>query len=190
MQTIQEFLKNEYTFSFTGLTISGIVTLITIGFVATVAFIFTTLRRLNDAKKPTYGFLGKPLYQMAVVAVLGAGIIFAVYNNPDSSIDEASATQDVTIEFKYRLVDNTQSKKLVEFEIIPSVNNNEWGGESDTFDIFINASGKDDFGELLYDTSEANKAIFNKQLSEGDYEISITVVYSDSSSNFLETISL
>lgn len=189
---IIEFLSQEYRFTLTGFQITlGIIVLSIISF-AIITLIVNLVKRIKFAETPKYGFLGKPLYQATVLAVLalgGAAIFLA--NNPMVEPGSSYASEDIDYRLDYKIVKTENTRKYVDFEVVPILNDIEWSKDSDLkLNIFVSGTGSDMFTELMYDKSINNRARFTKILKPGKYQIKITINTSETSKSFIQDINL
>jgi hypothetical protein len=150
-------------------------------FAALVAFIFFQNRkitRLEEAVRPKYGFLGKPLLSTLAIMLMvgGFGVTYFVSKNiPDYSVGDE---YKVTLEIKTDEISRKDEIAKVKFQVVPTVNGYEWGANDiNIFDVFWSVNGPKDFSEFESGLHLNFLGGFIKDLPIGTYEIRVDVVY-------------
>lgn len=150
-------------------------------FAALVTFILFQNRKINrleEAVRPKYGFLGKPLLSVLAVFLMlgGFGVTYFVSKNiPDYSVGDEYKVQ---LEIKTDEIEREDGIATVNFQVIPTVNGEEWGeSENNKFDIFWSVKGPENFSEMESKISKISQGGFQKKLPIGTYQIRVDVVY-------------
>ncbi len=192
MDNITSFLQNEYTLTFSGLSISLISILMLIGFGFILFLLVKLQRKFQEIQTPQYGFLGKPLMQMGMIGLIVVGVAFSIYTTTkETKIQDISASEEISIDLMYNVIEEENGRYKTEFKITPYVNEKEWGGDDNrNFDIFVNISGEIEEGAVLYSRTRTSSATFTKNLPSGTYSINITVFSGETSETFTRQINL
>lgn len=138
------------------------------------------VKDLQEAAKPKYGFLGKPLMAMALLGGL-FGAVLLTYNATLRPIDDPIVNADKTLvtTITTNTITQTTGEALVEFKAVPSVDSAEWGVMGDKFDIYWSVTGPITFKHIELDRSRDQISRFTKTLPKGNYEITIEVFFAD-----------
>lgn len=134
---------------------------------------------LEDELKPRYGFLGKPIYSLMVVALMlgGFGVTFLVKQN----VTDNSVSEEKMLEIKVTAdVISTQDNAVkVKFKAIPWVDGVEWGGDQTTnvFSFYWSITGPQDVSEFESKISRTNPSGFELTLLPGAYDVRVDAVY-------------
>lgn len=131
---------------------------------------------LNEANRPKYGFLGKPLYSAMLMIVLvgGFGSTYFFSQSQDVSTSDTSDTLELQV------TTSRQGSGELKLNVVPVVNGTPWGAASSRFDAFWTVTGDSgttsDF-ELSISKDKPGGIRF--KLSSGVYQIRVDVVYED-----------
>lgn len=188
--SIEEFLTAEYTFE--GSTIV-LIALIAGGVVLALSVYIINLRSKVALKENrSYGFLGKPLYQVAAFAFILGGVVLSVYTvtSPQTGISNTQAAQDIDVEFTYQILQQGTNYQI-EFDIIPLLNKTRWGNDvTEKFDIFVNIQGSVQYNQFFYDRTSDTGATFVKIIAPDNYSVVITIVTDDDTKQFTRPLNL
>lgn len=172
-------------YSLTGLFVGlGVVTII----VTLVLYIIHLKSKLNNFENPRYGFLGKNIYPLIGFITLGSILLFAMYGSVAPTPSDTQA--DVTIDGEISATVKSQTMALVNvnFEFVPYVSGKPWGTSGDTFDIYWNIKGKENFTKYELARSASNPSNFDLSIPKDSYKVEITLVYKEKSYNFEDRI--
>jgi hypothetical protein len=127
-------------------------------------------------RTPRFGFLGKPLYVIALVIMLGG--IFVVTKNIDlSGFNTINADREVTSDIQVSVISTTDSTAVVKFNLVPRVGQLEWGNAGDEFQVYWTINGVENEAYIENIISKSNPGGFSKELRRGKYEIKTVVVF-------------
>ena len=153
-----------------------------------IIFIFK-LRSSSFTKminKTNSGFLGKSLYSLISVAVIGIGIVFGILAINSQDIIQIEAKRTVTGEIYTNNLLTDGDYSYIDFKLTPSVEGKVWGDAGSTFDIywsFIKDDG-DSFSYIENSKTVDDRSGMQEYFPEGSYEITVTVVYEGRSYTF------
>ena len=133
-------------------------------------------RHITDLTTPRYGFLGKPLLAMMLIAFTFGGFgFFYVQTNNTNTIPVSNANTEVTLQInsiKLNSIDNSY-----QFNLVPQVNGVIWGGDNTySFDVYWTISNKAiSSTNIETNLSLSNKGGIKKILYPGTNTIKATV---------------
>lgn len=138
------------------------------------------VKDLQEAARPKYGFLGKPLMAMVLLAGM-FGAILVTYNATFMPTDDpiVSADKNVTIEIQTEVIVNIDNEVVVEFKALPSVEGVLWGGMNDEFDIYWKINGPITLTQIELDRKRTVPSRFRKTLPKGEYILEVEIFYAD-----------
>ncbi len=130
------------------------------------------ITQLQEAVRPKYGFLGKPLYSLMAIAILAGGFGFSVFTNQSNTdIVDTGATRAVKAIVYVETLEARGAEYLVSFKVTPVVNDKEWGIPTDEYDAFWKVTGPEEFSEVELTLSLEEPSGFTKLIAPGNYEI-------------------
>lgn len=149
------------------------------GLIAYILYQGRKINRLEEAAKPKYGFLGKPIFSLvALFLMIGSfGVTYLVSRNvPDYSVGDE---YKVELEIKATEIERDDGLVTAKFQVIPTVDGLEWGGsERNKFDAFWSVKGvEESFSEYESGLTINNPGGFEHTLPEGSYEVRVDVLY-------------
>lgn len=154
--------------------------------VITVVSLFSKVKRLTT---PKFGFLGKPLY-VGVFAVMAIATVYVATSITKQKIDDINAQKEVKIEITTLEKTRQNGYVTVEFLATPSINGNEWGNKTtDTFDLYWSINGPEVYSQIKQGLSFTNKGVFNLEIKEGTYNITIVTIYNSKTYETTKTVS-
>ncbi len=149
---------------------------IVIGVLALVVILQT--RKLNEANKPRYGFLGKPIVAVFFVVLSVASFGFVYYASQNATdVDNVSADKDLTFEILSKSLGNN----VYELRALPKINNIEWGQTSDRFSVYWTITNTSSLTRIELDLTSENSGGINVELSGGKNIVSATLFYNNQS---------
>jgi len=134
--------------------------------------------RKANSLKPRYGFLGKPL-ALSFLAILAFGSTALLYysNQNPQNITNVSANKDIKLKIQsVKLGQNSYT-----FNIIPSLNNIEWGVDGE-FDVYWTISNSSSETRIEYKLTNTDRGGITLDLRAGTNKIR-AVVFSESYSS-------
>ncbi len=144
---------------------------------------------LTAPPRRRYGFLGKPLYAVVVVALFVGVIGFTYYANQNVQNVTVSADTNVAIAIKTQVLGTTAQGNQVQISVVPSVDGVEWGGShGPSFDAFWTAVGPSGFSQVELGLTQSNSGGFIKVLRSGSYQITVDIVVANR--RFNKTVSV
>lgn len=136
------------------------------------------IRKLQEAARPRYGFLGKPLMSfMAFAFVVGGGALIAL--NGPTGPQGTSATNELEIRIETEVVAKAEGLVTVKFNAIPVLNGRDWADGYETYDVYWYVAGETDFTRVEVKLSEQNPGGFTFQLASGTYSIKVEALGTD-----------
>jgi hypothetical protein len=132
--------------------------------------------KINELQRPKYGFLGKPLMAMALVAVSIGGIGFTFYSaNNSTAVEQTSADKKIDLKIKTTYSGNGYDYYL---NLIPTFNQQEWGGNHKyKFDVYWTIKNNYVVTEAEVGLNLDNKGGILKSLERGKNKIKVTVFF-------------
>jgi hypothetical protein len=146
-----------------------------------VVFLFLQRRKINtmeQAAKPKYGFLGKPLYSFMAMFMLASaiGIGFLSSQGSGTNVTDVSANKKMEITITYKVERSTPAGLVVRFAAVPTINQQPWGASAaETFDFFWKIKGIQNFSESELSRTLSAPSGFTKTLPKGTYKITLDV---------------
>jgi len=183
-------INKNYSFTLNGITLTIIIGLFVLGLALIIVYISRLEKKAKYYEKPKYGFLGKPIYPVVVVALLLGSIAVINLSLPQNKVVNIRAEKVVEANITGTIIGVSKEKQIIEFKLEPYVDNSVWGSDTDTFDILWNVRGKESFDMFEFEKSRVNISSFSKLLPKGEYEVKATVIYDGKSYNFQESLSL
>jgi len=182
-----DFLAQQFTFTITGAALLGVALVGIVSLVSIFYVIVKLVSRIRSLQKPKYGFLGKPLYALVLIAMAGTMTYFSASfsNQPDFQIQ---ASRTVTADIMTELQATQNGTALVTFEAVPYVDGIPYYGDTGVFDILWNISGPNRIDKFEYGKTRADRSGFTESLQSGTYEVRAVVVYEDRSYTFTEAL--
>jgi len=159
------------------LVIAGVV-LVAVVF-ALLSVVFYLLRKVRVLSRVRYGFGGKPLFSILVLAGITLSIPFTLFASRQTIdyVNYASAEKDVVLELSEKL--QSDGNFEVTFMAFPTVDKEVWADHK--YDIQWKVEGNQiSFEKIEENRSKQNRSFFVKVLPPGEYLVSVNVV----SSNF------
>lgn len=149
---------------------------IVIGVLAFVIVMQT--RKLNEANKPRYGFLGKPLVAVffLILSIGSFGLVYYASQN-SSDVDNVSADKELSFE----IMSKSLGSNTYEFKALPKINNKEWGNDGDRFSVYWTITNTSSETRIELDLTSNNTGGINVELSSGKNIISATLFYNNQS---------
>jgi hypothetical protein len=151
--------------------------------VALVSFmVYQQLRinRLQEAARPRYGFLGKPLMSFMAFAfvAVGGGALFVLTSNTNGP-QGTSATNQLEVRIETEVVSKAEGLVTVKFNAVPVLNGRDWADGYETYDVYWYVSGETDFTRVEVKLSELNQGGFTYQLAAGTYLVKVEALGTD-----------
>lgn len=172
-----DILNNQILISLSmpTLIIIGIIFLI---FSAVLIYLAVKLRRVTHLQ-PKYGFLGKSLYPVVTIMLLGIGSTMAIISINNDKIFELRAQKQVQTEiFTYTLTADGPTY-LVDLKAVPTVEGKIWGKEGDKFDIYWTLEGIKDYSFVELAKSNEERSGIQDYILPGNYKITVTIIYEE-----------
>ncbi len=137
-------------------------------------------KQIDDLRRPKFGFLGKPIFAMLLVAFSLGGFGLVYYtSNSSSSIGDTSADRKVELQIKSTYLGQGYDYML---KLIPTVDGKAWGGNnSNMFDVYWTIQNKMIVTEAEIDLSLNNQGGITKTLEKGKNKIKTTVFFENKS---------
>jgi hypothetical protein len=175
---VRDFISSQHSITLSGSTIVIISAILVAIFIFLLVNYILLSKRLKDKEKPKYGFLGKPLYQSIIIIALTGAIGFTSYQATfNQGPDFSAAEEEINVDFTTSVIRDNQNSELVRFEVVPIINDQEWGSNpNDTFDIYLNINGEENITKIFTDASKDKPVNFTENLTNGSYEIRITII--------------
>lgn len=146
--------------------------------IAYILFQSRKINRLEEAAKPRYGFLGKPLFSLiALSLMIGSFSLTYVISKgtPDYSVGDETK---VKLEIKAEIIEQIDGYTTARFQVVPTVEDLQWGGtDRNKFDAFWSVKGEENFSEIESDISLASPGGFQRTLPSGIYEVRVDVIF-------------
>lgn len=156
-----------------------IIALVTVvGLFAALIIQSKRVKDLQEAARPKYGFLGKPLMAMVLLAGMFGAILVtynAVFAPTDSPI--VNADKNLTIEIQTQVIVNIDREVIVEFSALPSVEGVLWGEQGDKFDIYWKINGPISSTQIELERSREIPSKFRRTLVKGEYLVEVEIFY-------------
>ena len=182
-----DFINQEFTFTLSGLALTGVAVFGVISFIAILFYLSHLLGRIRTLEKPKYGFLGKSLYGFLAMMVMIAGLGFFSYSFTTQEDFTIEAKKTVTAEIKTSVISEDAAEAVVEFKAIPYVEGAKWGDKFSEFEIYWNIRGTESFDKFEFDRSTGNPSGFSEKIAKGIYEIKVVIVFEGKSYTFEES---
>lgn len=180
-----ELLNNNYT-----LTISGInLLLISAAIFAVIGglllYSIHLSRQVKEYQRPKFGFLGKPLYPLLTVVVLGSSLFYLNFQFSEQKVIEIQASKNVEAEISAEIISGSDNTTVnLAFSAIPEVEDTPWGNSEDSFDLIWKIKGVETIEMIELSRSASKPSGFTKALPRGSYNIQLVVLYQDKSYEF------
>ncbi|KXK26219.1 MAG: hypothetical protein TR69_WS6001001214 [candidate division WS6 bacterium OLB20] len=184
-----EFLQQQFTFTVSGAALVGIILLGIVSLISVFMLILRLIHKIRTLQTPKYGFLGKPLYALVLVAVAGT-ITYFSYSFSSQPDFQIQASRTVTAEIKTSTVSTNGGMSIVSFEAIPYVNGIPYYGDSGEFDILWNITGPVRIDKFEYGKTRADRSGFSESLQAGSYTARAVIVYEGRSYTFNQPFSV
>lgn len=187
-----DYFQQQISINLNSLFFIALVLLILV--ILAIVFFHFKNRKLNmeNQNKTSSGFLGKTLYALLGLFVVGAGLVFAVLALNQQEVFNIQAKRTVTAEIytQVLLVDGDHS--YVDFKITPSVEGVVWGETGSEFQIYWSFVKMDD-SSVNYSFIEKAKDINNRSglqeyFEKGSYSLNATILYEDESYTFTKVV--
>lgn len=163
-----------------------IVAVILLALVATVIFLIVKQRKLKKELKPSYGFLGRSLYAALTVLVLGGGVVFGVLSLKDGQVFDVEAKKQMVADVITNPLLQENGYTYVSIKVIPTVEGKVWGDTGDMFTIYWTFEG--DNGEVYSfieeEISDANRSGLQRYLEDGNYKVTVNIIFEGSTYTF------
>lgn len=186
-----DLLNQQISFSFStaSIVLIGVGALLVIGI---IIFLAIKLRKTQNALKPKYGFLGKSLYAVMTVVVLGGGLVIGVLSvmNNDK-VFEVQAKKNLQADIVVNELLEENGYTYISFKLDPIIEGVIWGKETDRITIYWTFSGEngETYSFLEQDKSSADKSGLQKYIKNGNYKITVNVVYETNTYSFTKDAS-
>jgi hypothetical protein len=181
-----DILNNQITLSV------GTPVLILIGFVllaifGVIVYLAVRLRKATHLQ-PKYGFLGKSLYPVVTVMLLGAGIVMAIVSINSDKIFQLKAQKQVQAEIFTNILIKDPVEYYIDLKAVPTVEGKIWGPEGSTYDIYWTLSGKKDYKFVELSKSNEDRSGVQTYVLPGSYKISLSVIFEDNVYTFSKDV--
>lgn len=134
------------------------------------------INQLQEAAKPRYGFLGKPVYTFMALAIMAGAFGITVYQTQlSSNLEEVGATKEIKVSIVYKIEESTPSGYKVAINAIPFVGQQEWGSGQDKFDVYWRVEGPVNFTQLELDLNQNKTGGFDRVIPAGTYTVTVDV---------------
>lgn len=159
-----------------------------------IIFFQLRIKRLTmeNENKTNTGFLGKSLYALLGLFVVGAGIVFAVLALNKQEIFNIEAKRTVTADIYTQVLMVDGDHSYVDFKVTPSVEGVVWGETGSEFEIYWSFVKMDD-SSINYSFIEKSKDINNRSglqdyFENGSYNLNVTILFEDESYTFTKVV--
>lgn len=154
--------------------------------IAVLSAVVIIQTRKNQALKPAYGFLGKPIAAVFFI-VLAVGSVSLVYYSTQNSqgVSNVSADRELNLEIKYTKVEGN----VYRLNLLPTINNNLWGS-SDNFNVYWTISNTDSFTRVELDLNQTNQGGIVVELKPGKNTVKAVVFTDDLSKEITKEIQI
>jgi len=166
--------------------ISVIIGLIIIGL---IIYIFHLKKRIHTLKTPKYGFLGKSLYPIMVVALL-VGTLYFITTQEPKDVVTINANKNVTFDIKTDYVSAKDDKIIINLSLDVMLHGENWALEKNTddIDIYWDIIGPTNVSMVEIGMNKSRQSGFDIELFKGEYTIKTTIIYGDEEYEYIENI--
>lgn len=193
IDSISKFLSADFSLNGGAILLIGGIGLILI--IILISYVFTLRRKVDHLSKPKYGFLGKPLYQTALIVIIVLGFSASFLNfyiNPRRIDSSVSQGNNLGIDFNFEILERTEENVLARFHFVPTIGSKEWGGDSNRkFNVkILFISGTETFEKIFLDKTKETGITFEQNLTSQDYILKITIISGDQEGEFEKSIEI
>ncbi len=142
---------------------------------ALLIVVFFQYRKIQEASRPKFGFLGKPLAIIMIASLALSVYGFDYYSrNNLSEVDQISA--DTKLELRVDYLQQNQTKYL--FAATMLIDGREWGNSNEyAFDIYWTFSNQNISTQIEFDVSRDNPSGITQILAPGRNIVNAKVYY-------------
>ena len=180
------FLSQQFSFTISGAVLFSGGLLLLIGILAILLMVISLIKKVRSLETPKYGFLGKPLYTLVSLALMGLTVYFVSYNFIQPNNFDIKAEKNVSVQFVINKVKETSLETTVDFKLLPTIDNVLWGPTGTKLDIYWNVTGPMKFDEFELGKNASNPSGFQKVLKKGKYQLKVRVVFDNEIFTFTE----
>lgn len=184
------FTAKEFTFTLSGSTLLIILAIVVVFIGGLITYNYLLTRKLRQVQAPKFGFLGKPIYPLVAVLMLAGSLFFFNYAAPDQEVINIKASRDVSVEIVTQVTNKVGTLSNVNFQAIPTVDNQIWGETGETFDFIWNITGETEYSKVELNKNATDVSGFTTLLEPGDYQVDLTLVFEGKSYEFTDSFSL
>lgn len=193
MDSISKFLNSDFSLNGGAILLIGGIGLVLI--ITLVIYVLSLRRKVDNLSRPKYGFLGKPLYQTALIVAVAIGFsasFLNLYINPRRIDSSVSQGNNLGVDFSFEVLERSNESSLIRFDFVPTLGSKEWGGDTNRrFNLQIRFLKEGEENERLFLDKTQNTGInFDQSLSPGNYTLRIKIISGEQEGEFEKTLKI
>jgi len=157
-------------------------------FVSGLAYYIIRLNKKVNILTPNFGFGGKNLSTVAIVAFLAGVVPFLLMLSSNTTEIRRQAMAKKTIIFDSQVLNEDGEEFVVAFSVVPVDAGITWA--NDNYSAVWKVTGPTSFTFIEQNLNSQNPSYFSRILSPGDYEIDILVTGENFEVNEIKYLSL
>jgi len=154
---------------------------------ALIIYLSVKLRKATQLQ-PKYGFLGKSLYPLVTVVLLGVGIVMAVVAINNDKIFQLKAQKQLQAEIFTNTLVKNGPEYYIDIKAVPTVEGKIWGKEGEKFDIYWSLRGTKDYNFVELGKSNDERSGIQEYVEPGTYKVTVTVIYQEAVYTFTKDV--
>ena len=181
-----DLLNNQITLSVSTpvLILIGLSLAVIIG---VIVYLAVRLRKATHLQ-PKYGFLGKSLYPVVTIMLLGTGIIMGIITINSDKIFRLEAQKQVQAEIFTNILNKETFESYISLKAVPTVDGKIWGSEGSKYDFYWKLSGKEEYNFVELAKSNEERSGLQAYVLPGNYKISLSVIFEDNVYTFSKDV--